>query len=234
MSSRRQNNKSMTVLAVDGHPLMRGGLGELLRQTTERLELLEASHPDEGLRLVSGRVDVDLIFLDAGSTHSGNLAYVERFRAAAPGTPLIFSTLDEEPASLRRAIELGAAAVVPKTHSRRLVQMAIELVMEGGCYAPPELLRSLAAGASVAREELVQRGPRTGGMSPQQKRILQFLAEGVSNKQIARELGIAPSTVKNQLTAVFDKLGVSNRTQAAIAARALQVTVLSQRPGLRS
>jgi DNA-binding NarL/FixJ family response regulator len=58
-------------------------------------------------------------------------------------------------------------------------------------------------------------------MSAQQRRILELVAEGMPNKAIARQLGLSPSTVKNQLTAVFSKLGVSNRTQAAIAARAL-------------
>jgi DNA-binding NarL/FixJ family response regulator len=65
-------------------------------------------------------------------------------------------------------------------------------------------------------------------MSAQQWRILELLAQGLPNKAIARELGIAASTVKNQLTVVFDKLGVSNRTQAAIAARTL---IKSKQPG---
>src|SRR5437667_165896 len=58
-------------------------------------------------------------------------------------------------------------------------------------------------------------------MSPQQWKILELLAQGLPSKEIARKLGIASGTVKNQLTAIFERLGVSNRTQAAVAARAL-------------
>jgi len=105
---------------------------------------------------------------------------------------------------------------VPKTHSAKLLQKAVELVMDGGVYVPPELARQLAS---------VEKGSELRGpvltMSEQQRKILELLAQGFPNKVIAKRLGIASSTVKNQLTAIFDKLGVSNRTQAAIAAREL-------------
>ncbi len=83
-------------------------------------------------------------------------------------------------------------------------------------YVPPELLRKLAAGTGHAREASPQ-----VAMSPQQWRIVELLAQGLPNKEIGRKLGIASSTVKNQLTTVFGRLGVSNRTQAAMAAGAL-------------
>jgi DNA-binding NarL/FixJ family response regulator len=92
-----------------------------------------------------------------------------------------------------------------------MLQKAIELVMDGGIYMPPELARAVSSPEGEAAAEL----------SAQQWRLLELLARGLPNKTIARELGLAPSTVKNQLTVLFGKLGVSNRTQAAIAARSL-------------
>ena len=231
-SSSQPTTRGMTVLAVDDHPLIRAALGEVLSLMAEPLELLEAAQPEAGLRILRERPDADLVFLDLVFAQHDGLAYVERFRAAAPAAPLMLYTMQEDPSTLRRALELGAAGVVPKTHSRKLLQKAIELVMEGGVYVPPELVRGLPPAAREAPRAAY--APRRSAMSPQQQRILQFLAEGVSNKQIARELGIACSTVKNQLTAVFEKLGVSNRTQAAIAARALHRSVLSDRPVPRS
>jgi DNA-binding NarL/FixJ family response regulator len=100
-----------------------------------------------------------------------------------------------------------------QTHSAKLLQKVIELVMEGGIYVPPELAYQLAAAEAAC--------PPAVAMSRQQWRILELLAHGLSNKEIARKLGIASSTVKNQLTAVFERLGVANRTQAAVAARTL-------------
>ncbi len=208
--------KSLVVLTVDDHPLMRSALREVLGLTAERIELLEAANPPEGLALLERRPDTDLVLLDLNFGAHDGLAFVERFRAAAPATPLLVYTMHEDVATLKQALARGAAGIVPKTHSAKLLQKAIELVMDGGIYVPPELARQLASPDAAP----AARAP-TALMSEQQWKILQLLAEGLPNKAIAKGLGIAPSTVKNQLTLVFEKLGVSNRTQAAIAARAL-------------
>ncbi|HEY3078145.1 MAG TPA: response regulator transcription factor [Burkholderiales bacterium] len=215
--------KSLVVLTVDDHPLIRSALRELIGLMAERVELLEAANPPDGLAMLERRADTDLVLLDLNFAAHDGLAFIERFRAAAPATPVLVYTMHEDAATLRQALALGAVGIVPKTHSAKLLQKAIELVMDGGIYLPPELARQLASpeAAPAAR-------PASRAMSEQQWKILELLAQGFPNKAIARELGIAPSTVKNQLTVVFDKLGVSNRTQAAIAARAL---IKSKPPG---
>lgn len=213
----------MVVLTVDDHPLIRSALREVVGLMAERVELLEASNPEEGLALLRGRPDIDLVFLDLHFSQHDGLGFIERFRAAAPAAPLIIYTMHEDLPTLKQALACGAAGIVPKTHSPKLLEKAIELVMDGGIYLPPELARQLAS--PQAGPEL---RPRSVAMSEQQWKILELLAEGLPNKAIARALGIASSTVKNQLTVVFGKLGVSNRTQAAIAARAL---IKSKQPG---
>jgi DNA-binding NarL/FixJ family response regulator len=215
--------KPTVVLTIDDHPLIRSALREVVGLMTEGLELIEASNPEEGLELLRTRPDTDLVFLDLSFAQYDGLAFVERFRAAAPAVPLVIYTMHEDPPTLRQALAYGAAGIVPKTHSPQLLQKAIELVMDGGVYIPPELARQLASPDAAPAPR-----PQTMGMSGQQWKILELLAQGLPNKAIARELGIAASTVKNQLTVVFDKLGVSNRTQAAIAARAL---LKSKSPG---
>lgn len=208
--------KPTVVLTVDDHPLIRSALREVVGLMAERIELIEASNPEDGLELLRRRPDTDLVFLDLNFAHHDGLAFVERFRAEAPAVPLVIYTMHEDPPTLRRALAYGAAGIVPKTHSAKLLQKAIELVMDGGVYVPPELARQLATPDAAPASR-----PPGAAMSAQQWNILELLARGLPNKAIARELGIAASTVKNQLTVVFDKLGVSNRTQAAIAARAL-------------
>jgi DNA-binding NarL/FixJ family response regulator len=213
------------VLAVDDHPLIRSALREVLACVgSGSIELVEASDPDEGLALLQQRADVDLVFLDLGFAEHDGLAYVERYRAAAPIVPVIVYTMHEDAATLTQALALGAVGIIPKTHPPQLLQRAIQLVMEGGVYLPPQLARQLAC--SEPAPKLASPQPATGcaapiAMSEQQWKILEFLVQGMPNKLIARELGLAPSTVKNQLTMVFGALGVSNRTQAAMAARAL-------------
>jgi DNA-binding NarL/FixJ family response regulator len=214
------------VLTVDDHPLIRAALREVLGTMAQRIELVEASNPEDGLALLAARPDIDLVLLDLHFSRHDGLAFVGRFRAAAPAVPLIVYTMREDAQTLIQALARGAAGVVPKTHSPKLLQKAIELVMEGGIYVAPDLARRLAD-AEAAQSA----GPQPVTMSPQQWRILELLADGLPNKEIARKLGIASSTVKNQLTAVFERLGVSNRTQAAVAARALISDARARREG---
>jgi DNA-binding NarL/FixJ family response regulator len=199
------------VLTVDDHPLIRSALREVLQAMAERVELIEASDPEKGLALLARRPETDLVFLDLNFARHDGLAFIERFRAAAPAAPLIVYTMHDDAPTLRQALSRGAAGIVPKTHPAKLLLRAIELVMDGGIYVPRELARDIA----------LHDKPAVSGMSDQQWRILELLAQGLPNKEIARKLGIASSTVKNQLTVVFGKLGVTNRTQAAMAARAL-------------
>lgn len=214
VASENQSVGSLVVLIVDDHPLIRSAFREALCGMAEGVELLEAAHPEEGLSLLGQRADADLIVLDLNFSQHDGLEFIGKFRAAAPAVPLVIYTMHEDALTLKQALACGAAGVIPKTHSKRLLQKALELVMEGGIYLPPGLARQLA-------DSEAGRPPAKTEMSRQQWKILELLAEGSPNKEIARKLGIASSTVKNQLTAIFERLGVSNRTQAAIAARAL-------------
>jgi DNA-binding NarL/FixJ family response regulator len=201
------------VLTVDDHPLIRSALREVLEVVVGPIDLVEASTPAEGLTAANARQDVDLAFLDLRYEGEEGIAFIRQFRETAPSVPVIVYTMHEDPAVLKQAFACGAAGIVPKTHSSKLLQKAVELVMAGGVYVPPELARALAV------PDEAKPGGQRSQMSPQQYRILELLAMGLANKEIARKLDIASSTVKNQLTSVFGKLGVSNRTQAAIAAR---------------
>jgi DNA-binding NarL/FixJ family response regulator len=207
-----RRRRSLAVLTVDDHPLIRSALREVLQLMAEHVELLEAPTPPEGLAVLERRPDLDLVLLDVNFAQHDGLAFLDRFRSAAPATPLMVYTMHEDAPTLKLALARGAAGIVPKTHSAAMLQKAIELVMEGGIYVPPELARGLSSSADAAAP---------ADLSVQQWRLLELLAQGLPNKTIARELGLAPSTVKNQLTVLFGKLDVSNRTQAAIAARSL-------------
>jgi DNA-binding NarL/FixJ family response regulator len=234
------STRQTVVLAVDDHPLIRCALREVLYAGRSGAEFLEASNPEEGLSLVSQRPDLDLLFLDLYFSAYDGLAYLERFRRAAPQVPVIVYTMFEDAAKLTQALALGAAGIVPKTHSPQLVRRAIELVLEGGVYLPPQLARQLAVAEPAPGRmtpapvlTTVSVAPRAP-MSDQQWKILELLVEGMPNKLIARRLGLAPSTVKNQLTCVFETLGVSNRTQAAMVARNLRASVPAFEPHLAS
>src|SRR5438874_13471924 len=111
--------KPIVVLSVDDHPLIRSALREVVALKAERIDLMEASNPEEGLALLRQRPDTDLVFLDLNFSHHEGLAFVERFRSVAPAAPLFIYTMHEDVATLRQALALGAAGIIPKTHSDR-------------------------------------------------------------------------------------------------------------------
>lgn len=201
------------ILVVDDHPLIRFALREVLRLTMGAVELLEASSPEEGLAALAARTDIRLVLLEPKLSRRDGVGIVSQFHQAAPRVPLVLYTMCEDVPTLELAFAQGAAGVVPKTHSALLLQKAIEIVMEGGIYLPPALALRLARTGPAM--------PAPRAVSRQQSRILELLAQGLPNKAIARQLGIACSTVRNQLTLAFKRLGVANRTQAVIVTRAL-------------
>src|SRR4051794_5583976 len=104
MSPNGTKARSMIVLTVDDHPLMRSALRELLGLMVEHVELLEASDPPEGLAILERRRDADLVLLDLNFREHSGLDFIQRFRAASPTTPIIIYTMHEDAATLKQAL----------------------------------------------------------------------------------------------------------------------------------
>ena len=123
---------------------------------------------------------------------------------------------------IRRAMEFGASGFIPKSLDIDSIGGAIQAVLAGDTWTPPDIDLSAAEDKEVA--DLVR---RVATLTPQQMRVLMMLSEGLLNKQIAYELNVSEATVKAHVSAILDKLGVDSRTQAVIAAAKIGVT---QRP----
>ncbi len=141
---------------------------------------------------------------------------IARMRQAFPETPVVVLTGSVVRGTVLAADAAGAAAYLTKTMSGKALVNALRLVLAGGRYLPPEaLLGNGAAGEPVDRpavETPIQL------FTPRERQVLDHLAEGHSNKEIARQLGLQEISVKVHLKKIFRKLNVSNRTQAAMAA----------------
>jgi two-component system, NarL family, nitrate/nitrite response regulator NarL len=156
----------------------------------------------------------DLILCDLAMPDMEPIDGVRAVRTAAPDTPLIVVTGTEDDDLLLALFELGIQGFIPKTSDGQVFEAAIRLVLAGGQYLPPRLL-ALAGGRNAA----VDFGD-LGSLTARQLDVLRLMAEGISNKEIARRLDLSPATVKAHAAAVFGALGVSNRTEAAYRARA--------------
>lgn len=211
---------AMTVLVVDDHPLFREGLRQMLRDLDGSAEVLAEDDAEKGLAVAKARDDLDLVCLDLTMPGMNGLAAVERFVQESPGIPVVIISGHEEPARVRRALSLGAVGYIPKSTPPSVMADALRLVLGGGIYVPPLMLSEVQGDGADggARVEPIE-APGNEHLTERQVHVLELLAEGKSNKVIARELELSEKTVKSHITAVFRALGVVNRTQAAVEAR---------------
>lgn len=190
----------MKILLVDDHPMIREVLGAVARDVFPEAAVVHAGTLAEALEVV----DADLVLLDLGLPGCSSLEALAACREAFPRARIVVVSATEERASIVRALELGAAGYVPKTHAPPLIAAALRLVAEGGTYVPPQAL----AKEDAAPQALTER----------QLEVLRLIVRGLPNKEIAQRLRIASDTVKQHAKAVYAALGIGGRGQAARAA----------------
>ncbi len=197
----------MKILLADDHQMVRLALRVALAGL-ESAEFIEADSAEAAMRLVDADRGIDLAIIDINMPGAGGLEGVRKLRQTHPELPIAVCSAAEDAALIRDLIEMGVAAFIPKSDSTEIILHAVKLVLAGGTYVPTRML----AGNGNAPQALSQ-------LTPRQRDVLRLLAEGKSNKLIARELDLTESTVKVHLLAVFRLLGAHNRTEAVMIAQ---------------
>lgn len=207
----------MRVLLIDDHPVVREGLVKLLQELdpdvswSEAASVTEAVHKGDAFELI-------LLDLHLGGV-SGTTA-VAVMRTSFPSATLVVVSADEDPALVRRCIELGASGFIPKSSSPAVCKLALQLVLNGGVYLPAAVLKAEAC----TQKATAARAGGTG-LSERQLSVLRLAISGKSNKLIARALDVSEGTVKQHLSAAFRALEVTNRTEAVYRAAELGIAL---------
>jgi DNA-binding NarL/FixJ family response regulator len=197
----------LTVLIADDHPLFRRALRDILSGMGGEFHVMEASTLDEARALADA--DLDLAMPQA----TGFSALVS-LRNAVPSVPIVIVSAFADPETVRQSGTYGAAGFIPKTAEPAAMAEAIGTVLAGGRWWPDAPPMKPAAGDAPAGDQTAA----LRKLSRSESRVLELMAEGKANKQIAYELGIKESTVKTHVTALLRKLKVYNRTQAVMLA----------------
>lgn len=198
------------IAIADDHPLMRAALATSICKAHPCARILEAGDVHSTMSLVSAEPSPDLLLMDLHMPGASGIEGVRSVRQRAPHVPVAVVSAEEDPSIVAQLLELGVAGFIPKTDSAAVIAGAVQLMLAGGTYCPPRLVRTA---------EVRNAAPAPLGLTNRQLDVLRLLARGLSNKAIARELGVTEGTVKVHLLAVFRALDVRNRTAAVLAAQ---------------
>ncbi len=216
-------DQSLRVLLVDDHDLFRTGMRELLED--EGFEVADSSSGAAALRRVSS-LGPDVVVMDMNMPGMTGVQATQELRKVAPDTPVLMLTVAQDDERVVEAVLAGACGYLLKDAELEDIIDGIRHAAAGECVVAPRvaggLLERIRAGnrTSSPNNEL---SSAAGDVSPEpltarEREVLAFLAQGMENGEISRKLFISPSTVKSQISSIFEKLGVENRVQAAVYA----------------
>lgn len=197
------------VIIADDHAVVRSGLAQLLA-TAGDIELVGTAN--DGTEAVAMAVELrpDVVLMDLSMPGLDGVAATAQIAAAVPETRLLVLTSFSDRSRVLDALEAGADGYLLKHAEPEQIIDAVRVVREGGAPLDPK----------VARVLLTARNQRPAvDLTDREREVILLVAEGLANKQIARRLGITERTVKAHLTSAFGRIGVSDRTQAALWAR---------------
>ena len=215
-------SETFQILIADDHPLVRGALKQALSTELENVSVLEAESLYEAIDQVEAhKGDIDLVLLDLHMPGMNGFTGLFTLRASYPDIPVSIVSASQELPVVRRSIEYGASAFVPKSAPVDQIGLAVKTVLDGGMWIPDWAREAMENGP--ADDEATGLAEKIGQLTPQQLRVLNMLTEGKLNKQIAYELDVTEATVKAHVSAILRKLSVHSRTQAVIIARELQL-----------
>ncbi len=204
----------MKILVVDDHALFREGLSCLLRGLEDNTDVLEARDYDETMQVLVAHPDLDLLLLDLNLPGRDGFSVLEAIVTFDSTMPVAVLSASRRRSDIERVMSTSAMGFIPKDTTSEVMLSAVRLILAGGIYTPPAPF--LDAGETDVRQS-------RAALTRRQIEVLAMLLKGLSNKRISADLGIAQATTKMHITAIFKALGVTNRTQAALAAQSIRL-----------
>lgn len=193
------------ILVADDHPLMRDGFAALIRQRTDMRLVGEAANGQQAVEMFrQHRPDVTL--MDLGMPVMDGVAAIRAIRKEFPSARILVLTMRNGDEDVHQALQAGARGFLLKDSTWQEITQAIQQTCQG--------LKPIAAVAAAALAERVGAQPLT----EREQQVLEAMARGFANKQIALEFNISEATVKAHVTSILSKLGVTDRTQAVTSA----------------
>ncbi len=219
----------MRILIADDHELFLKGLELILSDWNKDLDLVFAKSYTDIFNILEKDTNFNLVLTDLAMPGANWEEAIVRIHNTLPETPIIILSAVFDKEIVEKTIELGVSGYIPKTASNAVILSAVNLVISGGVYIPPELLNHKLSEEfnefkqAVELPEGKSAEENVKNLTPRQIDVLRCIAQGMSNKQIAYTLGLTEGTVKLHVTAILKILNVYNRTGAVMEATKLGV-----------
>jgi two-component system, NarL family, nitrate/nitrite response regulator NarL len=210
-----KTNSNIRVVIADDHAIFREGLRKLLEGAGDIAVIGEAGDGDETVRMLS-KLKPDVLLLDLRMPNKDGLGVLEEMNGQSEQTRVILVTEGENEHDVVRAMRLGARGVVWKQSASALLLKSIRKVHAGEIWLDNRMTAELIDAFKKSSDSGARREKPL--LSPREREIVQLVAQGFRNREIAEKLFISEQTVKNHLHNIFDKLGVSDRLELALYA----------------
>jgi len=202
----------MDCLIVDDHAIFREAVTLLVATAHPDVRWRQAGSLAAARDVVASEGEPELVLLDLQLPDAQELDTLHRMQPIAPRARLCVLSADDRQETVLAALDAGAAGFIPKRADGDTLRAALATVLRGGVFVPPPAL--LSAPEAALPQEALQ-------LSARQRDVLRLLIDGRSNKSIAQQLELSPSTVRTHVENLFERLGVHNRTQAVVRAARL-------------
>ncbi|MDP1673294.1 MAG: response regulator transcription factor [Burkholderiales bacterium] len=208
----------LRVLLVDDHELFRSGVKALLARQADIEVVGEAANGLDGVKQAR-QLRPDIVLLDLHMPGVSGREVVRALTEELPGTRVLMLTVSEDAEDLLDTLRAGAAGYLLKNIDTDYFMDAIRRAADGESVVSPQMTSKLVRGLQAGGNEAVARqSADKGKISPREREVLVLLARGASNKELARELDLAESTVKIHVQNILRKLNLNSRVQAAVYA----------------
>ncbi len=209
------------VAIADDHPLFRVALKQAVVASFDKTDILEAENFQDLLTLVEQTPSLEIVFLDLHMPGNDGFTGLTLLQNHFPDLVVIMVSSDDQPEIMRKAVDFGASAFIPKSANLTVIGEAINEVLDGEIWLPEHTNINNDQEAAAEHQRLAA---QLAQLTPQQYTVLARIADGQLNKQIAYDLDIKETTVKKHVSAILLKLEVYNRTQAGLVYQQLMIT----------
>lgn len=205
---------SINIVIADDHKMVREGLVQLLEFDSDIKVIGESSDGEECLELLK-TVSPDVLLLDINMPKYNGIQVLEKLKESKSKLKVLILTIHNEVEYLVKAVDIGVNGYVLKDSDSNDLKKAIYAVHNGESYIQPSLNPFLKEKMNL---RAIRKANRTAILTKREYEVLELIAEGLLNKEIAYNLSISEKTVKNHVSNIFKKINVSDRTQAAVYA----------------